>query len=66
MKRYVLYIFAALAVAVAGASGGWGYDGQGGSGGPGNGPFTRPEEVACGCEILYRTLLRLDRINRLA
>ena len=27
--------------------------------------YTRPEEVACGCEVLYRTLLRLDRINRL-
>ncbi|MBI2955939.1 MAG: Zn-dependent hydrolase [Acidobacteria bacterium] len=27
--------------------------------------FTRPEEVACGCEALYRTLLRLDAIERL-
>jgi len=27
--------------------------------------FSRPENVACGCEALYRTLLRLDKVNRI-
>ena len=27
--------------------------------------YSRPEEVACGCELLYRTILRLDALDRL-
>ncbi len=27
--------------------------------------YSRPEEVACGCEALYRTILRLDVLERL-
>ena len=26
---------------------------------------SRPEEVACGCEALYRTILRLDTLDKL-
>ncbi len=26
--------------------------------------YSRPEEIACGCEALYRTILRLDTIER--
>jgi len=28
--------------------------------------YSRPEEVACGAELLYRTILRLDALDRLA
>ncbi len=27
--------------------------------------YSRPEEIACGCEALYRTILRLDSVERL-
>ena len=28
--------------------------------------YSRPEEIACGAELLYRTILRLDALDRLA